>query len=591
MGLGSTAKLGFAVCFNGLSEPDALPFKHDIIHPRADADYANAPNDTDSEPPVPIWLAGTPARTLFPTMPVFEDSQALKDAYRLGSAAPAHWAELQAFYSAGRAQNWFHLLGYPRRTDNQDPVRLELNVHVRSTFAFNIVQNNATATIDKIELGDFLMVGGRFVDAAGEGRIFMHEYHHHVLDAVRKLDAQFRIDPACTAAPKCASAALHEGLSDAHSAMFWNEPRSARLRDPDGSYDPCAEPRNYPDNPRQPFEPPGGVRTTVVLLDRYACNSVTYGYWLAGPDYSGDPSNPEVWPAGQPHRRGSILSGALWQFHRRLRAGDLSALAGAGWTLEASRRLERDQDDERDFLTHLIAILRAQTAFQKSYWKTALAKFEEKGVFPRPSGGSPDTTICDPSSCTTTAARAVATRVLSIDGPLSWNEPTTAAPPTFNLFVPLGSSYQHSGTLFDLRNQVYVELSTSPAFDSLIASEGFEASPFTVINKSPRGFNYYTPSAPAWAAAVTAARLTPGRQLFYRVRQCLSSNPTDCVVTSAGGAEDTQFVRISPNATTPGCSFGGAASSPAAMSTPALAHFAPLVLLTALLRRRARRWA
>lgn len=548
---------GIGVCGNA-----ELTYTNDdgttaFARPRGDGDFSNPGGPTDKFGPQlilerPLLATTYAGHNETPSEKMFFSPDPATDEQK--STAPVHFAELQAFYSATKLQRWYELLGFRSCRSNSDckaPLssceggtpthwglcggnqsdRLQLYVLQGSA------KNSTSTTPHSLSLGwlnspvaspngDYQGGTGHDFDMASEGSVFAHEYQHYIQYSVRPPPFH---PTECN--EDCEYGALAEGMSDFYSAAYLHDSAVGRFLSPVGfSRDYCAAPFNY-------FPT---IKSGTIANLRFACNTQYYKYWKTSPDTPGDPSKDyEI------HLRGQITFNALYTFHRRLVDAGLSETLVPGYVLRAQARVLQEHDDERILLDRLLAELLAQPNVQRRFTKTAQAKFEEKGVFPS-AGASRDSIVCNVAdSCLTTDARDIMARTLVVEGPLeaqaSGDPAVSSPPPLFDGFAPTGDVLQQTAAGL---TKVTVEFSTSRSFSTINASETWVIPSTSVGNNSPVGFFRLTPSAATWEAAVAAARTSPTRFVYYRLSQCLASNPAACIYTSKDGGVDTPYIHL-----------------------------------------------
>ena len=580
---------GFVVCGNGLGEPVLVGGRNlATTPPRADGDFNNLADAIDPRAPqqlisssvvgTPWFRPPLPADAAFAhyfvsgtTSPTPTDEQKL--------VATAHHAELQAFHAMGRLQKWYEAVGHTVNANGQDSRRLEIRVHAGTDISVTppVVTPEATVTRPfAIDIGDFWNPATATLPFEGttEATIVAHEYQHHVQFGLEERN-HWIIGTGCGTVG-CTRDALYEGLGDAFSTNFTGHDRTGLFYDPASTFVACADTSAFPNNPL----------TGLARLQRFACNSLAYDYWLTSPDTT--PEFPDR--QYEIHRRGSVVFGALYSFQRRLIDGGLVTTVPGAYMYGAEQNLPKPTDDERVVLANLIAYLKTQPFQQKRYWHTALISFEEKNVFLRPGAGRPDVITCNAASCTVDQARQVSLRTIATDAPLQWSPTQNNPPPQLRVFAPLGDQYESRTTDLGSIPTVTVEFATDASFSTPLgeAIDLDRAPP----NHSPPGFTRFVPDAGFWDLVVSVANAVGSNRIYYRVRQCLSATG-ECVYSSssAGPTEEAPFLTLG----TPGGGVGGGCGGGSCRTSNAGGDArAPLLVVmilsgTWLARRRSRR--
>ena len=586
---------GFAICRNDILASFDGGLEQPLVKPRLDLDYTN-PADSSFDPLPPQVLA---FNDTFGGVPVHENrkdvtsrptnSGLLEQYKRTGepspvkAVGPAHHAELQAFYNMAKLQRFYALIDPKFVVGGQDRFRTEVTVHWNPAF-----DGPAAAGLDfraGRHVVKFASVanpadGSVLYDGIGMGDIFAHEYHHHIQESLAKFagwkqvgnDGLFPFPPAsgpCT--KECRRVHLLEGAADGFAAIAVDRGVMGTLFSADKSLPSLLGVCNNRNN----FQSGQGV---LGGRARALCNNEVFG-WLQNPV-------PGVCQSANQYEFGSrqlILGGAVYLYQQRFREAGIGPGFYAQHLLQAERKLKNATDNEIFYLGGLLAFLSSQPSESaRRYVHIARAAFAEKGVFPALAhiisaetlediDDRPEL-VCDTAICTQNKALAMSAASITAGGPLEWNG---GPPPTFELFAPTGSRFENSGG----KSIVYLELSETASFTSVVRTQALQVDWFSRVNCAPAGFARLPPSNANWQAVVDAADQGAGR-VYYRLRQCLASDPANCVVSA-----DTQtpaFIEVSAGAG--GACNCRAAGMPSQRSPWALVAF--VLGAAALLRRR-----
>lgn len=543
------------------------------------------------------WVIGRP-----------RDGELLRDYARHDATAqlraygPAHHAELQAFYNMGKLQRFYALLDDRFAPGGQDRFRTEVTVHWLPQLELGtgtIELNNARAGRFILKMADAgLSIWPEVIDGPGEFSIFAHEYHHHIQESLAK-DGKWTLFPGftlppndllfphadvnCTPKPACLRrVSILEGTADAFGELAVGRGVLGTSAVPNL---PLTELLSRCDD-REGFETsatigPGLIiGNAPVLPARLTCTSIVFGSWAL------NSNNDTCYIDAQDNQslRRAVIGGALHLYQRRFREAGIGPVFPGQHMLEAQRKLLKLTDTERPYHEALIAYLRSQPSpLTRRYEHTARAAFAEKGVFSVGAevfaAGTFELDLdqphlyqhrCDPTGsvpCSTSRARAISLTTLVASGPLRWNDDpddASAPIPTFDVYAPVGLSYEQAGGPGQSLLRVHLEFSDQADFST---GAFFERVPITIgyslapaggvplgrVNCAPPGFARVTPPGAVWRDAVRAADASGGR-LYYRLRQCLAGadvdDPDNCVVSTTPTSP--AFTTVSPPSPT-GC--------------------------------------
>ncbi len=570
---------GFVVCrndiyFDKVTQTQTQP----VVAPRPDNDFTN-PANTPVNPALSVDplgpqlmffnqnLPGSPLVhgtlthvTARPRVfPFFDYTRATAPAEQ--PIGPAHHAELQLFYSAGKLQDFYSLLDPRFRVDGQDRFRTTLRAHWRGAATGEEPDDEnlgGRAGRFGIKISDWspeqfpglTPLEQYALDGTSEGSIVAHEYHHHIQESLAVDDGWLllpnqgvlfpepRPDNLCAAPNQqnCRREQILEGAADGFAALAVGRGVLGTLaasKKPLGEMlELCADKQAY-----------GDVRVPGGRGARVTCTNRVFGYWQEGPSTGAAPcARPLNESAKKQYgvERRAVVSGALFAFQRRFLDSGGGTFAPAHYLLEGQRALQRIEDNEVIYLNGLVEYLRGSpTAAIRRYEYTARAAFAEKGVFSAwihvatmlATGGDLDVrpiVRCD--GCPLPVEISAQTLVMS--GPFEWSSETR--PPQFDVFAPPGSSYEQ-GEERGAGNVVHLELSDNPAFSTAqgVVNDTVRGFSSTArVNCAPLGFFRTRPGVAQWQAIAASAATKSGR-VYYRVRQCLAGGSTCVASTTA----------------------------------------------------------
>jgi hypothetical protein len=623
---------GFAVCGNHVLLDDDLQLGQPLVAPRSDEDYtnpANAPTPSPALPPDPLGPQLLLTNQAFGVAPIHGSRNNVTVRPALPSdlagwphylrddvpaarpMGPAHHAELQAFFLAGKLQRFYGLLDKRFEVFGQDRFRTELTVHWRPVFSTD--EPEAGSDFNKARAGRyfFKIADARptiasqpapyALDGTSDGSLVAHEYHHHVQESLAKDDG-WKLLPNpygkpdelfpgdCPSKTACRRrVAVLEGLADAFAAL---EVRRGAVGPLFASTSPLAPLLNAC-NDKSAYG-----TGAVGDLTRVLCNKRAFGYWAEKEPVGGD-TDACTWSATEAEQFGPyrqlVIGGAAFGYARRFFEAGIASLTPARHLLGAERSLQGTEDGEVRYFDALLKQLRAAPHVEtRRYEHAARAASIEKGVFPAvihafgaPGPDARPRVRCNVGECSEGAALAVSLATLTLSGPFVWA--STAQPPELDVFAVPGDRYQAFTAGYNL---VWLELSDNAAFSAAAGAVTRDGQAFQVaqrLNCSPPGFFRAAPTAQSWATVASAAG--DGGRVYYRVRQCLASasgpdDPGACVVSATQYAP--AFVTLDLPPTPGGCSTrrgteGGQGER------GGWAWFALLPVAAALSRRRARR--
>ena len=493
---------GFVVCRNDIYfDKITQTLSQAVVAPRPDNDFTNPANtpvppalsvdplgpqlmlfnqNLDAAPLVHGTLTNVPARP--------RAGQAFLDYVRASAPAeqpigPAHHAELQLFYTAGKLQDFYSLLDPRFRVGGQDRFRTTLRAHWRgAATGEEPVDENLGGRAGRfgLKISDWSpeQISGvpqlepYAFDGTSEGSIVAHEYHHHIQESLAVDDGWLLLpsqgvlfpepspDSLCAAPNQqnCRRAQILEGAADGFAALAVGRGVLGTLaasKTPLGEMlELCADNQAYVD-----MVIPGGMGARVN------CTNRVFGYWQEGPGSGAAPCARLLNESAKKQyglERRAVASGALYAFQRRFLDSGAGTFSPAHYLLEGQRALQRIEDNEVIYLSGLVEYLRGSpTAAIRRYEYTARAAFAEKGVFSAwihvatmlSTGGDLDVrpiVRCD--GCPLPVEISAQTLVMS--GPFEWS--SEIRPPQFDVFAPPGSSYE-KGVERGVGNVVHLE--------------------------------------------------------------------------------------------------------------------------------------